>query len=268
MLFTVRNNAFGENTCENLRIVKKEKFGIINALDNTQIIPEVYDNIFLYGINTFVLYKNGKIGLCRIEEQDLQFNVVMLCECIFDVVDNYNHDLFLSNDTKICYYNSLTQQTWDFKEVNIDTPYIYGCDEEYQYIIHQESGETILKKKYSQYNKSCYLYCGETENGGVFYDASFSTYIYPTANGYKPYEYPLNHPVIMNKYNVINIVDGEKGLGVIDSFGNNIIENRYNAIKIELKITAVTGEEKIEKIVPIPENTFEVGKVSAIENWR
>jgi len=243
MLFTVRNNAFGENSLKNIKIVKNQKYGIMNELSNTYLLPEEYDNIFLYGINIFALYKNGKIGLCKIEDE----KPIMLCDCVYDVIDNYNHDLFLSNDTEICYFNSNTQQIMIFDEVVTDMSYIYGYDGNYQYIIKQENGQIIHKKKCTSYSKSYYTYCGKIESSAVFYDATYSTYIYPTENGYKPYEYPLNHPVIVNSYNVINIVDGEKGLGVIDSYGNSIMENRYNCIKIELKITAVNSEEKTKK---------------------
>ncbi len=263
MLFTVRNNAFGENTLKNIRIVKNKKYGILNESNNTYILPEEYDNIFLYGINIFALYKNGKIGLCKIEDG----NVNMICQCEYDVIDNYNHDLFLSNENETCYFNPNTQQIMKFSEVVSDMFYIYGYDENHQYIIKQETGQIIHKKKYTKYSKSYYAYCGETESGAVFYDTTFSTYIYPTDNGYKPYEYPLNHPVIINKYNVINIIDGEKGFDIIDSFGNKIIDKECKNVKIELKVTAINDDEKIEKIIPIPNNMFEIGKVTDIENW-
>lgn len=164
MLFTVRNNAFGESLPKNIKIVKNKKYGIMNESDNTYILPEEYDNIFLYGINVFVLYKNGKIGLCRIENE----KSVILCECKYYVIDNYNHDLFLSNDDETCYFNSNTRQTNVFREISTDMRYLYGIDKEYQYIIHQESGKIIYKKKLNKYNKSCYMYCGESKNGAVF----------------------------------------------------------------------------------------------------
>lgn len=263
MLFTVRNNAFGENSLKNIKIVKNQKYGIMNESTNTYILPEEYDNIFLYGINIFALYQNGKIGLCKVENE----NVDIICECEYDVVDNYNHDLFLSNDNKTCYFNSTTQQTMCFKEVSVDGSYLYVCDENYQYIIKQETGQVIHKKKYTDYSKSCYVYCGESKQGAVFYDTRYSTYMYPTDKGYRQHENPLNHPVIVNRQNVTNIMYGEKGVYLIDSLGNRIIENEYNSVKIELKITAINDNEKIEKIIPIPNNVFEIGKVTDIENW-
>lgn len=173
MLFTVRNNVFGGNTLKNIRIVKNKKYGIMNESTDTYILSEEYDNIFLYGINIFALYKNGKIGLCRIEDE----NVVMICQCEYDVIDNYNHDLFLSKDDETLHFNSNTKEIRMFNEVIIDTMYLYGYDENYQYIIHQESGKVVYKKELNKYNKSYYVYCGETEKGSVFYDTTFSTYI-------------------------------------------------------------------------------------------
>ena len=145
--------------------------------------------------------------------------------------------------------------------------YLYGYDENYQYIIHQESGKIVYKKELNKYNKSYYVYCGECEKGAVFYDTSFSTIIYPTDEGYMPYEYLLNHPVIINKHNVMNIIDGEKGIGIIDSEGNSIIANNYDEITVELKITAKNKNERVEKIIKIPDNTFTKDKVSAIGDW-
>lgn len=263
MLFTVRNKVFGERTSKNLRIVKDEKYGIMNTLDSKYIIPKEYDNIFLYGVNTFVLYKNGKIGVCRID--DLQ--VVIIGECEYDVIDTFGHDLFLSNDNGTRYYNSQTKRVQDFKEVILDTAYLYGYEEEFQYIIEQELGKVIHKRKCNKHNKSYYAYCGTTDKGAVFYDSTFSTYIYPTDNGYKPYEYPLHHPVMVNKYNVINIVDGENGIGVIDSFGNAIMENKYDEISLEIKVTAKNKTEYIERIVEIQKEKFNKDSASDIENW-
>ena len=263
MLYTVRNRAFEESTSKNLKIVNDEKYGIINTLDNTYLIPKEYDNIFLYGANTFVLYKNGKIGLCRID--DFQTDIIAKCE--YDVIDTFNHNLFLSNDKGTRYYNSQTKQMQDFKEVILDTPYLYGYDEECQYIIHQESGVVLHKRKYNKYNKSYYVYCGDTDKGAVFYDSTFSTYLYPTEKGYKPYENPLHHPVIVNKYNVVNIVDGENGIGIIDSFGNAVMENKYDEISLEIKVTAKNKNERIEKIIEIPKGKFDKNGVSEIEIW-
>ena len=263
MLFTVRNKAFRESTSKKLKIVNDEKYGIVNTLDNEYLIPKEYDNIFLYGVNTFVLHKNGKIGLCRIDD----LRVVIIGKCEYDVIDTLGHNLFLSNDNVTRYYNSNTKEIKDFKEVILDVPYLYGYDEEYQYIIHQESGKVVYKRKYNKYNKSYYVYCGDTVKGAVFYDSTFSTYFYPTDNGYKPYEYPLHHPFIVNKNNVINIVDGENGMGVIDSFGNAVMKNEYNEILLEIKVTAKNGNEHIEKIIEIPNGFFNKKCVSEPDNW-
>ena len=60
MLFTVRNKIFGGLTAKNLQIVKDKKYGIVNQIDNSYLIPKEYDNIFLYGVNTYVLHKKRK----------------------------------------------------------------------------------------------------------------------------------------------------------------------------------------------------------------
>ena len=252
MLYTVRNRAFGNNTSDSLKIVHNEKYGIINSNDNTHIINEEYDNIFLYGINTFVLYQNGKVGMCKIE--DNQANI--LCKCEYDIVDNLNHNLFFSNDCGIRYYNSITGKIMDFDEITINISYMYCHDKEYQYIIHEETGEIIYKRKYNTYNESCYVYYGDTDRGAVFYDAVYSMYLYPGKNGYTYYQDPINESIVVNQRNICNIAESENGIGVIDSFGNTIIENSYDEIFVEIKITAKNQHKCIEKIIPLSKEIY------------
>ena len=57
------------------------------------------------------------------------------------------------------------------------------------------------------------------------------------------------------------------GIEIIDSFGNKVIEDKCKAVKIALKVTAIDDDKKVEKIIEIPDNTFTVKTVSAIENW-
>ena len=45
----------------------------------------------------------------------------------------------------------------------------------------------------------------------------------------------------------MNIIEDENGVGVIDSFGNTIIENNYDKIQFEINITAVNKNEGIMK---------------------
>lgn len=267
MLFTVRNKIFGGLTAKNLQIVKDEKYGIVNQIDNSYLIPKEYDNIFLYGVNTYVLHKNGKIGLCRIDEENGRFKPVIICECEYDVIDSVNHNLYFSNDNIIRCYNSYTKQTRDFKEVSVYSPYLYACDETYQYVIYEETGELIFKKKYTDYSKSCYAYCGNTDKGAVFYDARYSTYLYPTDKGYKIYKHLFNNPIIINRNNVINIVESDNGMGVIDSFGNSIIDNEFKEIRLELKVTAISKDNKTEKTVVFPDNIYNSDTVKDIGEW-
>lgn len=252
MLYTIKNKPFGDYTSDNLKIVHNNKYGIVNSSDNTYIINEEYDNIFLYGINTFILYQNGKVGMCRIENNHAD----ILCRCEYDIVDNINHNLFFSNDIKTRYYNSVTGQIMDFTEITIDIPYIYCSDNEYQYIIYEETGEVIYKRKYNRYNKSCYVYYGDTDKGAVFYDVRYSMYLYPSKSGYKYYQYPINNSIIVNRNNICNIAEDENGIGVIDSFGNMIIKNSYDVISIEIKIKAQNQHESIEKTIPLSKEIY------------
>ena len=163
-------------------------------------------------------------------------------------------------------YNSVTKTVYKFKEVRAQYPFLYCKDEKYQYIINGETGETVYEKEYEPYTNSYFCYCGNTDNGPVFYDARYSTYLYPTENGYKCYGELFNYPVVVNHRNIINISQGENGLGVIDSYGNSIFENRYDYVNVELKVTAIKGEEQINKIIPIIQNTFGNGEMPKAEN--
>ena len=65
----------------------------------------------------------------------------------------------------------------------------------------------------------------------------------------------------------MNIIDGENGIGIIDSESNSIIENNYDEITVELKITAKNKNECVEKIIKTPDNIFTKDKVSDIGDW-
>ena len=215
----------------------------------------------------FVLVQKGKIGAVQIEEAETSFKLEIIAECKYDTLETFNHDLLFSNENGTRYYNSTTKTIFDFKDVRAEYPCLYCKDETYQYIIHGETGEIIYKKEYTSYSESCFCYCGDTDKGFVFYDARYSTYLYPAENGYKCYDGLFNHPVIVNRRNIVNISEGNNGLGIIDSYGNSIFESKYDCVDVELKVTAIRGREKIKKIIPIIHNTFGNGEVSEIETW-
>lgn len=263
MLFNIRN-FFYNTTHQYLKIVSENgRFGIKNTDKNEFVIPMEYDNIFIYGINLFVLYKKGKIGAVRIDTEE----PIVIADCVYDVVETFGHDLIFVKDSGTRYYNATTKEIRDFKDVLIETPFLYCKDEKYQYILYGELGKIIYKKEYTSYSESCFCFCGNTDKGPVFYDARYSTYLYPTEEGYKVYKELFNHPIIINRRNVVNISEGEDGVGLIDSCGNPILNNGYDSIKVELKITAVKGEKAENKIIPLPKDTFEKGEITDIENW-
>lgn len=263
MLFKVMNNAVSENLRNTVKIVKNKKYGIISATDNTCILSEKYDNIFCYGKDVFVVHKKGKIGVIRIEND----KVVFVADCEFDTLESRGHDLLLCNNEKVRYYNSVTKTITDFIDVIVDYPCLYCKDEKHQYILYGELGEEIYKKEYTSYSESCFCFCGETDLGPVFYDARYSSYLYPTKEGYEVYRDLFNHPIVFNRKNISNITEGEQGIGMIDSYGNTIVENNYDSIEVELKITAKKGNVSKNKIIPFQKIIFQKGMVSDIENW-
>ena len=263
MLYNIRN-IFYDNSHQYLKIINgNDRFGIKNTDKDEFVIPLDYDNIFIYGTNLFVLYKKGKVGAVRIDKEE----PIMIADCIYDVIETFGHDLIFANGSTTRYYNATTKEIRDFKEVLIETPFLYCKDERYQYILYGESGKEIYKKEYTSYSESCFCFCGNTDNGPVFYDARYSTYLYPTEKGYKHYIEFINHPIIINRNNVANISEGEDGVGLIDFYGNTILDNSYDSIKVELMITAVKGDRVENKTIPLPKDTFEKGEITDIENW-
>ncbi len=263
MLFS-RRNVFEKSVLNSIKVISDNgMMGIKNLTDNLCILPIEYDNIFMYGKNVFVIHKKGKIGAVRIETDKVCF----IAESEYDTLDTFGHDLIFSNDQKVRYYNSATNTARDFVDIVVETPFLYCKDEKYQYILYGELGKEIYKKEYTSYSESCFCFCGNTEKGPVFYDARYSTYLYPQEGEYKVYKEIFNHPIVINRQNVCNITEGENGIGIIDSYGNVIMENKYDSVKVELKVTAIKENETEQKTIPFQKESFEKGMVSELEDW-
>lgn len=253
MLYT-RRNIVRSKDLDYVQIISDSgKMGIINLMDNSYILPLEYDNVFVYGEDAFVVHRRGKIGAIRIEDNKLYW----IAECEYDTLDTVGHDLIFCNDKVVRYYNAVLKSAQDFIDITVDVPFLYCKDADYQYILFGELGEIIYKKQYTSYSESCFCFCGYTDKGPVFYDASYSSYLYPKEKGYQAYHDLFNYPIIVNDCNIANITEGEQGIGLIDSYGNHILSNNYNSITAELKITVVNTDEKTEKIISIPQCIFE-----------
>ena len=225
MLFTVRNR-LKNKLHDKFEIVSDGKMmGIVNRDDKACILPFEYDNVFVYGEDVLVLHNKGKIGAIRIEEDGAQF----IAECEFDTLDSIGHDMIFCNDKKVRYYNSVLKSARDFIDIIVDIPFLYCKDEQYQYILYGESGKELYKKKYTSYSESCFCYCGNTDNGPVFYDARYSTYLYPVNDVYKVYNGIFLQPVIVNRQNVssdiFDPIFSSFGALFNDSFVNNFSSN-------------------------------------------
>lgn len=198
--------------------------------------------------NIVIVNENGKIGLSKVEND----TTTIICSCEYDTIEIIDRSFFLFKADTVCCYNSATDKTSIYKEVILDYPYLYGYDEEYQYIILADTGEIIHRKRLNKYNKSNYISLGSTTKGPVFYDMKHSTYLYPYGNIYRFYPYSINYPVIINGYNVMDVVEMENGIGIIDPLGNAITDGEYEEVTLELKITAVNKESRAEKTIPLP----------------
>lgn len=263
MLYTARNG-LNNTMLEKFEIASSnEMYGIVKQENNSCVLPPEYDNIFVYGEDIFILHKKGKIGAVRVDEDKIWF----IAECKFDTLESIGHDLIFCNDEKVRYYNSVLKTVRNFIDVIVDIPFLYCKDEKYQYILYGELGKEIYKKEYTSYSESCFCFCGHTDKGPVFYDARYSTYLYPTEDGYKVHGGIFNHPIIVNRQNTLNIIEGENGIGVIDSYGDVIIKNQYDSVKVELKVTAIKGNKTEQKIIPFQKIAFQKGMVSEIEEW-
>ena len=196
--------------------------------------------------NIIVVRKKNKVGLSKIENN----TVTVIYKCKYDSIDIINYNFFLHKGDTIFYYNSITDKKAIYSEVVLDIPYMYACDKKYQYIIIMATDEIIYKKKLNKYNKSKYIHIGNTDKGCTFYDSKDSTYLYPTENGYTFYNQPVSRSITINDNNIVNIVENENGIGVIDSFGNIIIDNEYDEISFELNIIANTNNKLTTRNIP------------------
>lgn len=231
--------------------------------DYTLPNADEYDNAIPCNYNMFIVYKSGKIGLCKTENGESK----IVCDTEYDLIDCVEDNLLLSNHKHIFYYNLHTAASKQFTEVEIEDPYIYACDKEYQYIIHQDSTETVYQRRYTEHNKSWFKFCGNTDKGPVFYDYHNAIYIYPSEGRHGYYEDDLHHPLIINQENVLNVVLGENGLGIIDSFGNTIIDNDYDEIAVELNLSAANKNSSVKKTVAIRKAKFNKETISDISEW-
>ena len=263
MLFTVKN-IFVNSELMKFNIISENGYlGIINTENNSLILPIQYDNIFAYGENVFVVHKKGKIGAIKTDSDTFFF----IAQCEYDTLDTFGHDLIFCNNESVRYYNSTTKTVRDFIDVIVDSPFLYCKDKTHQYILYGELGKEIYKKEYTSYSESCFVYCGKTEKGPVFYDARYSTYLYPTEDGYTAYEGLFNNPIIVNGQNVLNVTEGENGIGVIDCFGNSIMDHKYDSVQVKLTVTATNQTETETKTISFHKNTFQKGVVYDFDEW-
>ncbi len=234
---------------------KNGKKGILNPVDNSCVLPAEYDNIFTYVPGVYVLHKEGKIGAVS-EEGD---KAIFIVPCDFDVMERIGHDLIFCNDKVSEYFNSLTKTVRSFVDIVAEPPFLYCKDEKYQYILFGELGKEIYKKEYNSYSESCFCFCGYSNMGPVFFDTRYSMYIFPSDEGYKAYPELYNHPIVINGRNVANIVESYEGVGVIDSFGNKIADNRHESITVELLITTADHSGTESKVIRCFDGSFKRG---------
>lgn len=164
------------------------------------------------------------------------------------------------------YWHAATEKLQRFEKVYAQPPFLYCMDEKNTYIMHSETGKSLCKRMRGK-GDMYYCYCGESEMGPTFLDVHYNAYIYPTKDGYQTYHALFNQPIIINRRNVANISEGEEGVGVIDAQGNEILSNCYDAVRVELKLTAYRQGRESEKTIPLFEKTFQKGEVLDTSNW-
>jgi len=253
MIYAVK--AFFKETSESDYQIVSEggKMGIFYSKTCREIVPLSYDNILPCEKNLFIVYQCGKIGAFRLQEH----RVCWVAECVYDTLDTNAEHLFFANANSIRYYHAPSTTVRDFIELITDEAFIYAKDERFWYIIAMENGTVLYQKEYFDCSFSCFVFLGYGEKGPVFYDASYSSFLYPCEQGYRQYPDLFDYPIRVNHVNVANVTEGERGIGLIDSLGNQIFQNEYDSLHVELKITAVNKEKSVEKIITVPQNAFQ-----------
>ena len=91
--------------------------------------------------------------------------------------------------------------------------------------------------------------------------------IYSVLTLQESYNGLFNNPIIVNGQNILNVTECENGIGVIDCFGNTVMENKYDSVHVELKLTATNKTETATKIISFSKNIFQKGIVYDFDEW-
>lgn len=270
-----KSEFFWAQTDKNIKIITDNgRYGI--KYKEETVIPFEYDNIFIYGVGLFVLYKGGKIGAVKFE-QDSSGSFSLIAECKYDTLTKIYYDLIFSDAVKhVCYisdakhYNE--REVWKFKILHFGDGYFYGYTDKFCRIIDPGSGEVIwqesINNKYVT-DLPCFVYCGKINKRPLFFDITSGRYIEPTEIGYAAkYHYPLQKPIIICNRNIINICETSDKIGILDIRNKKIIMPKYDEIKLELKVTMKAGDKERSEIYEIPASTFTPETISPFEEWR
>ena len=229
------------------------RWGILDAFQNEWLLPAEYDNVFYCRDNCFGIVHKGKTGAVRIVDNKLH----IIAECEFNTMETIGNNLIFANDTKIRYYNLDNEITRDFKDIKADLPFFYCKDEKYQYILNGCDGKEIYKKSYTFYNEASFCFCGNTKEGPVFCDVRHFGLLYPCNGEFITYNGVVCESVDVCRDNVINITQGENGIGAVDCFGRKLLDDVYDCIELELKIIAAKGTDKKQSTVPLRKLSFQ-----------
>ena len=283
---------------DNLKMVEQNgKYGIVHFTDDggyEPIIPIEYDRIVEHGETNiyecyeqglFLLYKNCKIGLCKIKAKRdctvFYFNMLLPCE-YYAVADRCHYDerthkgcgiILFEKEDGVCYYNTETKFISDrYSSIaKQDFPYLYAYKSETKYIIYAPT-DTIIHQEPPTINLHYYIHCGATNNGATFLNYDDRELLSLSNNGNMSLHLTnqwFTKEITVNGYNIANVVCNQErdSLGVADEKCNMIMDTCYDEIQVELKITAMRGGEKVEKVFPVPQASYEKGEVSPFSGY-
>lgn len=141
-----------------------------------------------------------------------------------------------------------------------DGKYMFCKDKRSIYIINVTSGKVLHTAEYCHRGDLFLEFAGENKNGPVFFDRKYSSLLYSAENKYHMHKDIIITPLVFNRKNIAAITCGEKGLGVADSLGKEILENKFDTIEVKVIISGKSTDDLKEKIIPF-QTIFEKGSL-------
>lgn len=245
----------------------KGKLGILTETGE-EFLPFEFDNISVCGFGILQIIQDGKIGLLHIcGNAQNGFSVAEHIHCEYDLIDFWHHEnyIILRKDNEYqfhcrVYFPKIRLLSDEYDSViPIDGTYVELLDKNRRMLINGEKGKVVTEDS-SYYCVGAY----DTECGKVIVEEAMnparSQLLF--VDDYETTTVSFNgdcHPVFFkeneNFQHIVSafVVNTNKGLYVLDEFGDELREQHFTSVKLKTTIHAqntLTGEHKEIPLLP------------------